>query len=80
MYSKFKIGLIDNSINIIKQSLFNIDIINSKIESNSKTDLEYNDIIDTIEEIIKSKNTKMFCMKESERNKETCYKKFCKLS
>jgi DNA-directed RNA polymerase beta' subunit len=49
-------------------------IINSKIESNSKTDLEYNDIIDTIEEIIKSKNTKMFCMKESERNQETCYK------
>jgi DNA-directed RNA polymerase beta' subunit len=49
-------------------------IINSKTESNSKTDLEYDDIINTIEEIIKSKNTKMFCMKESERNQETCYK------
>jgi len=49
-------------------------IINSKTESNSKTDLEYDDIINTIEEIIKSKNTKMFCMKESERNQETNYK------
>jgi DNA-directed RNA polymerase beta' subunit len=43
-------------------------IINSNINSTSKTDLDYNDIINTIEDIIKSKNTKMFCMTEAERN------------
>jgi DNA-directed RNA polymerase beta' subunit len=43
-------------------------IINSNISSTSKTDLDYNDIINTVEDIIKSKNTKMFCMTEAERN------------
>jgi DNA-directed RNA polymerase beta' subunit len=51
-------------------------IINSKINSsNSKSDLEYDDVMNTIEEIIKSESTKMFCMKESERKQENSYKK-----
>ena len=49
-------------------------IINSNVVSNSKSNLDYNDVIETIEEIIKSENTKMFCMKESERKLETSYK------
>ena len=49
-------------------------IINSNVVSNSKSNLDYNDIIETIEEIIKSKNTQMFCMKENERNLENSYK------
>jgi DNA-directed RNA polymerase II subunit RPB1 len=51
-------------------------IINSKLggTSSSKDIVEYDEVINTIEEIIKSKNTKMFCMKESERNQETNYK------
>ena len=42
-------------------------VINSNISNNSKSDLTYQDVIDTIEEIIKSENTKMFCMTDTER-------------
>ena len=49
-------------------------IINSKLGKSSKDIVEYDEVISTIEEIIKSKNTKMFCMKESERNQENNYK------
>jgi DNA-directed RNA polymerase II subunit RPB1 len=42
-------------------------IINSNLVNNSKSDLEYQDVLDTIEYIIKSENTKMFCMTEKER-------------
>jgi DNA-directed RNA polymerase beta' subunit len=54
-------------------------IINSKIDNSSKVIaskdiVEYDEVINTIEEIIKSENTKMFCMKESERKQETSYK------
>jgi DNA-directed RNA polymerase II subunit RPB1 len=49
-------------------------IINSKIVADSKCDLEYKDVINTIDEIIRSENTKMFCMNESERKQDTNYK------
>ena len=42
-------------------------VINSNIVTNSISDLEYADVINAIEEIIKSENTKMFCMTETER-------------
>jgi len=42
-------------------------VINSNISSNTKSDLTYEDVINTIEEIIKSENTKMFCMTDIER-------------
>jgi DNA-directed RNA polymerase beta' subunit len=53
-------------------------IINSKlstVDSKNQTNyVEYDDVIKTIDEIIKSESTKMFCMKESERKQETNYK------
>ena len=50
-------------------------IINSKVSSSdSKNLVEYDDVMKTIDEIIKSESTKMFCMKESERKQETNYK------
>jgi len=42
-------------------------IINSNISKNSKSDISYLDVIKTIEEIISSENTKLFCMTNDER-------------
>jgi len=42
-------------------------VINSNISNNNKSDLTYQDVIDTIDDIIKSENTKMFCMTDTER-------------
>jgi len=42
-------------------------IINTYVDGKDKSDLEYEDVIQVIEDIMSSENTKLFCMKDSER-------------
>jgi DNA-directed RNA polymerase II subunit RPB1 len=46
-------------------------IINSNKNTNEKSDLEFTDVIETLDEIMSSENTKLFCMTSNDRKKES---------
>jgi len=58
-------------IDVFKLPVNIFRIINSNIDKESKVDLEYEDVIRTIEEIISSENTKLFCMNINDRKMDS---------